>query len=199
MSTKPPLFFEKQPFAVRLTNQEIDFVRENYDELFDGDESIQPRAAFINLAEKALIKIAKTRESLPEDLQHIQELQAEIEKLKAEKLQLVSSLNSAVELKDSYERKLKDLENNPAVAIEPEKVEITVERELLPTERLLQLTPEQSFILAEIEKVHNTDAKGILIDRFFMIYQERGNGDFNIKRITPTALTRIKQHFKANQ
>jgi len=206
-----PLFFEKQPFSVRLTSDELAFCRENFDELFDGDTTIQPRKAFMLIAEKSLAKIKKNTESKPADLVRINELEnkilainADLEASETQRKQTMAQFNDLVlsntNLQERYNRLSADYDVLKAALENPEHTEpVITERELLETERLLKLSPVESFILAQIESVHKTDAKGILIDRFFNVYQRRGNGDFDIKRITPDKYTQIVNHFKAQE
>jgi hypothetical protein len=199
-----PLFFEKQPFAVRLTSDEVNFCRENFDDLFDGDQTIQPRKAFMLIAEKSLAKIKRVSESQPADLTRIAELEKALAESELQRKTTNTQFNDLValhtNLKEKHEKLTTDFEvlkANPGTTEIEKTVEVPVERQLLPTERLLQLTPLESFILAQIETVHKTDAKGILIDRFFNVYQKRGNGDFDILRISPSKYSEIVNHFKA--
>jgi phosphoglycerate-specific signal transduction histidine kinase len=212
-SNKLPLFFEKQPFAVRLTGQEITFVKENFDELFDGDITINPRTAFIGLCDKALIKVSKTNQSLPADKQLIEQLEKELGQLKSKHNEITAQFNSCVELKADLEKKLEDA--SAQIELLSKQSDVTPELQVLqqenlrlrnelekpfelkPEQRLLTLTPLESFILDQIEKVHNTDAKDILINRFFNIYQDRGNGDYDIKRIAPGAMQKIKRLYSS--
>lgn len=205
MSIETQSFFEKKPFGVRLTDDEISFIRENYDDLFDGDESIQPRKAFMLIVEKALSKIKKNNQSLPEDVEkirslqiHINELTKELEECQNRQRELSSQFNDAVNRKIVAEKKAEELsENLLNIQEKLQKVsELTVEPVLEATDRLLKLTPLESFVLAQIEKVHACDAKEILINRMFMVYQRRGNGDYDIKRITPAAFAQIEAHIK---
>jgi hypothetical protein len=211
------LFFEKQPFAVRLIEQEVAFIKENFDELFDGDTLINPRTAFIGLCEKALIKISKTKESLPVDKQLIDELTKELGELKGKHNEVISEFNSCIELKTFLEKKL--AEANAQIETLGKQTEVTPELQVLQQEnirlqaeieknkvfeigndqRLLNLNPLESFILRQIEQKHETDAKGILIDRFFNVYQERGNGDFDILRIAPGKMKEIKALYTPKQ
>ena len=195
-----PLFFEKQPFAVRLTADEVNFCRENFDELFDGDISIQPRKAFILIAEKSLAKIKKNTESQPADLTRIALLEKDFAESELQRKQTNTQFNDVVErykhLQEQHAKLLIELEAikaNPQIS----EIEKEVERPLQATERLLKLTPVESFMLAQIESVHKTDAKNILIDRFFNVYQKSGNGDFDILRISPRKYVEIENHFKA--
>ncbi|MDD5358595.1 MAG: hypothetical protein PHX80_05570 [Candidatus Nanoarchaeia archaeon] len=200
---RPQLFFEKQPFATRLTSQEVDYVRENLEELFDGDEGIQPRKGFMMLVEKALYKVKKTTEGLPADKEKIKELEDLLSSSESKYNENVAEFNQLVDLKEDLEAKLLEanqqieaLRQSPNV----KEVEKIIERQIDPsTQRLLNLSPLEAFVLAQVEHVHKTDAKGILIDRFFNVYQKRGNGDFDILRISPSKMAEIEAAFKAQQ
>lgn len=205
MPAETPLFFEKKPFGVRLTDDEIKFLRENHDELFDGDLLIQPRKAFILLAEKALYKIKKNTESLPDDVARIRvlqeqntELEKEYQELDTRLTAISSQFNDAVNHKIRAEKEVEELSGR-VLELEQKLREVNKPVDgivLTATDRLLHLTPLESFILAQIEKVHGCDAKELLINRFFMVYQKRGNGDYDIKRITPAAFAQIEAHVK---
>jgi hypothetical protein len=193
-------FYKKKPFGVRLTQQDIDFIEENYNELFDGDKDIQPRKAFMLIAEKAMYTIKKNTASQPKDLERIAELENQLKELQ-DKHNLVSSqLNSAVELKNDFERKYNEV--NEKLENLPEKTDsepVTIERELTSNERLLVLTNYEAYLLALVENHHKTDAKTLLIDRLFKVYQERGPGDFNIVKLSASKIAEIKNLFKTQQ
>lgn len=198
-------FYEKKPFGVRLTDDEINFVSENFDELFDGDRDIQPRKAFIMLCEKALYKLKKEKTSLPEDLErikmledHIQELENDLKDSSDRLTEISSQFNDAVNHKLRAEKQVEEL-TAKVLELQQQLEQVNKPADgivLTPTDRLLKLTPLESFVLAQIEKVHQCDAKEILINRFFMVYQKRGNGDYEIKRITPSAYAQIEAHLK---
>jgi predicted RNase H-like nuclease (RuvC/YqgF family) len=208
MPAELQLFYTKKPFGVRLTDNEIDFVTENFDDLFDGDREIQPRKAFILLCEKALYKIQKEKTSLPADLQKISSLQNIIneltkdqEELQNRQTEIATQFNDAVTRKINAEKRVEELSERvlqleQALREKETGSQEPVELVLSATDRLLKLTPLESFVLAQIEKVHACDAKEILINRFFMVYQRRGNGDYDIKRITPSAYAQIESHIK---
>lgn len=200
-NTLKPFYIE--PFTVRLTKQDIEFVRDNFDELFDGDDSIRARQAWNLLCEKALQKITKNNQSQPEDLMQIRELEESLEKHQTSLSQLSDELKlvneAKIELETKYNELLQQLEalqKNPQVKEIEKPIPISIDE---ATQVLLNMTPEERFILAQIEHVHKTDAYNILIKRFFNVYQERGNGDYEILRISPSKLKEIKAAFKAQQ
>ncbi|NJK98338.1 MAG: hypothetical protein HC905_28540 [Bacteroidales bacterium] len=162
------------------------------------------------LAEKALLKVKKNSESKPEDLQAIanqqeinRELIKELEDLKNSQREISAQFNDAVNHKLKAESEVEELSGRVLQLQEAlREKEISIQDPQEPvieiTDRLLKLTPMESFVLAQIEKVHSCDAKEILINRFFMVYQRRGNGDYDIKRITPSAFRQIEDHIKSN-
>jgi predicted RNase H-like nuclease (RuvC/YqgF family) len=212
MSNEKPRFYHKKPFGVRITDEEINFIEENFDDLFDGDETIAPRKAFILLCEKALAKVLKNKQSLPEDLARIKELENEnrtfevaIKEAKARLIEISSQFNDCVNRKINAEKEVETLSERVLKLTEALRTKETeenqppVELEPLPTERLLKLSNFESFILEQIEKAHGCDAKEILINRFFMVYQRRGNGDYDIKRITPANFAKLENLAKSQE
>jgi hypothetical protein len=204
-------FFRDKPFAVRLTDQEIEAVANDFDTLFDGDRNIRPRQAFMMLVDKALYNIKKINESSPADKQHIEDLEKELKELKERNALISSQLNSAVELKEDAERRLNtELQNSAGLTAEIDNYRLTIaeftgkqpeisEKPLASNERLLVLNPLENFVLKIIEDKHQTTAKDILINRFFMVYQKRGNGDYDIKRINPAKYAEIENLAKSSQ
>jgi hypothetical protein len=197
--------FYTEPFTVRLTGQDKQFVDDHFEDLFDGDETIRCRQAFNMLVEKALLKTQKTRESQPEDVLQIGELSEALQEAQQKLSELSAQFNQTVELKEHFEKKYNEVvQQLEGLQANPQVKETIVEKSIpleidATTQRLLNLTPEESFVLAQVEHVHKTDATDILIKRFFNVYQERGNGDYNILRIAPTKLKEIKDHFKAQK
>jgi hypothetical protein len=199
MDAENIIFYHKNPFGVRLTDQEKTFLDENYDELFDGDKIIAPRKAFMLLVEKALYKVKVTNQQRPEDKEALEKLRLVNEEITGKYRQISTQFNDLVELKLNLEAKLAEalekiskLEANPEI----KEVEVTKERDLAENERLLILNPFENWLLIELEKHHNCDAKTLLIDRFFMVYQRRGNGDYAIKRLNPAIIDKVENQFK---
>jgi tetratricopeptide (TPR) repeat protein len=191
-------------FTIRLTQQDKDFVDEHIDELFDGDRFIRARKAWMLLCEKALLNVKKSNESKPEDLMHIEELedalgqhQTSISELTE---QLTKSNQAKIELENKYAEALQQIEalqQNPQVQVQEKVIEKVIEIDPT-TERLIKMTPLQSFLLAQIEHYHKTDASDILINRFFSRYIQ-GFSDFDIKIISASRLREIIDHFNKAQ
>jgi hypothetical protein len=190
MEAENILFFKKKPFGVSLIAQEQDFIAENFEELFDGDTTIAPRPAFMKLAEKALYKIQANNKSLPKDLERIQQLETELntcktnfEELDIKHKTLSTQFNDLVQIKLSLENQLQE---------KPQ----TIEKQLAENEVILQLTPLEKWLLDQLVRIHGTNAKDLLINRFLMVYQRRGNGDFTIKRMRPEIFEKAETEFK---
>lgn len=79
----------------------------------------------------------------------------------------------------------------------PKEVTVEVPAELPPTTLLLKnVTPAEKFLLNEITTRCQCDATEILIHRFFMVYQIRGNGDFNIPKLKSSYVHKILDNVK---
>ncbi|MDD3479979.1 MAG: hypothetical protein PHI42_06305 [Paludibacteraceae bacterium] len=84
-------------------------------------------------------------------------------------------------------------------SIQPKEVEkiVPINKELSPNQLLLDnVQPLERYLLEKAALRDGCSVKDLLVNRFFMVYQVRGNGDYKIPRFTSSFIEKAKSIFK---
>lgn len=193
MKTK---YLEVNQFSVRLSDEEREYINENFNELIKSGNIDLPYSKFFMECVSNAISTVKPKVaelSKPEDLQKIEALQRRNEALQEQ----VESF--------SIESNNLDVSNQGLMSRNKELLEETISlqkklegmKELSPDEIILKLEPKERHLLDTYSKIIGKTVKQMLIDEFFMIFLYRGPGDYNIgKGFKKEFLNKVDEHFK---
>lgn len=198
---QPIYFYQKQPFPIRLSDDDISFVKENYEEIFSTTEDLPPRKAFMSLIQTALTRVKQNTQSLPKDLDKIKELSDLID----EKNNIIAQNDEHLKDKDTINAELHEINDSLQEENESLRRQLSeaVNNGKLPDNAVLSIFPDEFVykLYTETCELLKKSPNELLVSMFTMYTKETNAYEIFYKRLWTRAQLKEKaeKYLKSKQ
>jgi exonuclease III len=181
-------YFESKKFMLEVDPDELITINDNFEDITGDTVKLTWRKYFWALHAKA-ISVVKPNNSKKEDLEKIQNLEAEITRLSVlvdEKTNQLNILNADFNNKESeidlLKAQIRELSGKEPLTIEVTK-EVQVPLQLTETQKIINLTPLEKYLFdvvcaQETKRLKKEITPEIVIKNIFNLYMAYGPADF---------------------